>query len=297
MPSCTTVVVRQVPKGFIERETPGRAAFGGGDPPHVHAGARRDPCRLDPGHHGQPRRVRLGVGRRHLGQRLLRPLRLPHHHAAHEGVDPVGDDPAARLLGPTGPAAPACPLRPPRRHRPLRLVLRPGRHTVTLEGGRPRHLVLRGQLAPDPRRPELLRAGLLALSAAPHLDAGHRGAVLPRVAARGPRRPQADPFASRPLHRRRRRRARLGDGDGPPLPRRPRPEPAVLRDRHPRPGHPHRSGHGHPALRPPGGDGPASEDRALGHGRRRRLLSSSSSGSASTRPRTSPTGSASCWPM
>ena len=47
----------------------------------------------------------MGERRVHLGERVLRPLRLPHQLLAREGVAEIGHHPPPRILGPQGEAA------------------------------------------------------------------------------------------------------------------------------------------------------------------------------------------------
>ena len=131
----------------------------------------------------------LGRRRGHLRQCVLRPQRLPHHDAAHEGVDPVRARIRLRAFW----------ARRARRLLPALFVLlggiglyavffAPTGPSGSLRGDGLSTLVLLQQLAPDPHRPELLRPGVGAIPSAPHLDTGHRGAVLPGVADRRGRR-------------------------------------------------------------------------------------------------------------
>ncbi len=212
------------------------------------------------------------------GQRLLRPERLPDHPPVAQGVDPDGDHPTRRLLGQTRPAAASCAAGPPRRHPPLRLAVRPGRDPVVPARRRPEHALLRRELAPDRDRPELFRPRVRVLPAPPHLDPGHRGAVLRALATRGARSPDPPAIDQGPARGDPDRYRPLGPRDGPPLPQPDGSEPALLGDRHPGPGHPGRGRGRHPPQPEHTGGGPDGHPQLLGSGRngghriRRRLV-------------------------
>ncbi len=260
-------------RGGVHERAEDEGSLGGRHPAHLHARARRDPGRLHPGHHGQPRRVRLGRRRGHLGQRVLRAQRLPHHHAAHEGVGAIGDHPAARLLGPPGPPPAARPVRPPRCHRALRSVVRARRHASRRCAATdwPRcstsanwHEILTDQSyfqqvsAASP----LLHTWTLAIEEQFYV-------VWPIVVVADPQGCPGRPGScwwwpsSGCWPRPRRWRCSSTHGD--------RSQPPLLRDRHPGPGHPDRGGPGHPAVPPAGGrhrSGPGRFSRLAVVGRR-----------------------------
>ncbi len=205
---------------------------------------------------------------------------------AARGMEPFGSDRPRRVLGPPGQAA--APRAVPGRCGP-RLVpdlQRDLRGTRCQRAGRPvrtpgrRHLdvALRQQLAPHLRPPVLLRTVLDALAAAAHVVAGHRGAVLPGVAAGAPSAPAPGPRRlaqdGDDHHGHARRALRCPHGRA--LRPRRRPLEDLLRHRHP----PLRShGRRHPRLRgrfPPAARPPipphAAPDRTPGRHRPGRVL-------------------------
>ncbi|CAA9257268.1 MAG: hypothetical protein AVDCRST_MAG20-2487, partial [uncultured Acidimicrobiales bacterium] len=115
---------------------------------------------------------------------LLRAVRLPHHVAAPPRGRQQRPDHPLELLGAPGATAAAGHGGGPgggRRVRPLR-----GRHVRARPdpGRRHRDHRLRRQLAGDLRRPGLLGPLRRPVAAPAHVERGHRGAVLPAVAAR-----------------------------------------------------------------------------------------------------------------
>ena len=133
-----------------------------------------------------------------------------------------------------------CALPGPVLRRALRLARRAPRGVPGPAARLARHAPVRRELALHPGGIELLPGRARAVASDAHLVPRDRGAVLPRVAARRPRNPEAPPVAGDGARRRRRRRARVDGVDGVAAPRRRRPHAPLLRHRHPRDDDAHR---------------------------------------------------------
>ncbi len=215
-------------------------ACGTDDEVPLRARARRAPGARRARDHRLPLQLRLGPGRVPVGRPVLHSLGLPDHEPPDHGVAPERHGRAAGVLGAPGAPPPARAARPPR----VRGDLHPDRDRAVEPRRRTRRRhrepLLRRELALHRREAGLLRAVLGRVASAPYVDARDRRAVLSRVATRRVRRHAREPgFAAcarggvrcgfRDVDRR----------DGDHL-RSGRPAACVLRQRRPRPHHPHR---------------------------------------------------------
>ena len=214
-------------------------------PPRRHPGARR---------HGRDPLPRLPVmgDRRVLRRRpFLRSLGLPDHVPPSGRVAAQRRDRPPGVLGPPGPATPAGALLDAGRRGSRGRSLPTGAGLPRPLRRHPGDARVCGELALHRRTHGLLRDRVQSLTAPAHLDARHRGTVLPGVAARpvghllgGAPPSQPAWHRRRPGHGRggrRHRRRRLRPPDGRPhADRRHLGDPGLLRERYPRPGPPGR---------------------------------------------------------
>ena len=146
------------------------------------AGPRRSPCVVD--HRGAAVSRWCVVGGRWISRRriVLRAVGLPDHLAVDRRVVRLLADPAWGVLGSAGAPAAARVVRAGCRDRRVLHDRRPPEGGPGAEIRRDRRPPVRGKLAPDRDRQQLLRRQRACLAAAAHMVAGDRGAVLSPVA-------------------------------------------------------------------------------------------------------------------
>ena len=147
------------------------------------------------------------------GGRVLRAQRLPDHRPADRPVEPARPAGPARVLGPAGPPAAARPGGRARRGDRGHGRDRTGpAGRAAVGAARRRHLLQ--QLVAGAGAPVLLRAVRAAATAPAPVVTGHRGAVLPGVAAAPDRDPQDLPVPPPPGRARLVRRGPVRPGHG-----------------------------------------------------------------------------------